>query len=54
MYVTLYIKVQFSLLTNYNFCLNKLLICCLIIVSNVVVKFRYVVVLRDLKYGHVE
>ncbi len=26
---------------NYDFCLNKLLICCLLIVSMVVVKFRY-------------
>ncbi len=26
---------------NYDFCLNKLLICCLLIVSKVVVKFRY-------------
>ncbi len=41
--VTLYFKVQFSLLKtiNYEFCLNKLLICCLLIVIKVVVKFRY-------------
>ncbi len=28
---------------NYVFCLNKLLLCCLLIVSKVVVKFRYCV-----------
>ncbi len=40
--VTLHFEVQFSLLTNhyYDLCLNKLLICCLLIVSKVVVKFR--------------
>ncbi len=26
---------------NYDFCLNKLLICCLLIVSKIVVKLRY-------------
>ncbi len=39
---------------NYDFYLNKLLIFCLLIVSKVVVKFRYGVGLRDLKYGHTE
>ncbi len=48
--VTLYFKVQFSLLTTiiYDFFLNKLLICCLLIVSKAVVKFR------DVEYGHAE
>ncbi len=41
--VTLYFKVQFSLIINltYDICLNKLLIYCLLIVRKVVVKFRY-------------
>ncbi len=42
----------YKLSINYSF--DKLLIFCLVIVSKVVVKFRYGVVLRDLKYGHVE
>ncbi len=33
-------------------CLNKLLICCLLIVSKVVVKFMYLVGLGMLEYGH--
>ncbi len=48
--VTLYFKVQVSLLTD--FCLNKLVICCLSIVRKAVVKFRYGVGLMDLEYGH--
>ncbi len=39
---------HYYLTINYGFCLNKLLICCLLIVREVVVKFG----LRDLKYGH--
>ncbi len=31
----------YLLTINYDFSLNKLLICCLLIVSKVVVKFRY-------------
>ncbi len=41
-----------KLIINYNLYLNKLLICCLLIVSKVVVTYR--VGLRDLKYGHAE
>ncbi len=37
-----------------SFPLNKLPICCLLIVSNVVVKFTYEVELKDVKYGHAE
>ncbi len=40
------------LLGKCIFSLNKLLICCSLIVSKVVVKFRYRVGLRDLKYDH--
>ncbi len=29
------------LTNNYDFCLHKLLICCLLIVSKIVGKFRY-------------
>ncbi len=42
------------LIINYIFCLSKLLICCLLIVSKVVVKFRYGVELRDIKYDQAE
>ncbi len=42
---TLYLKVQFSLLTNFY--LNKLLICCLLIVSKVVVNFSNEVVSKN-------
>ncbi len=35
---------------NYDFCLNERLICCLLIVSKVVVKFE----IRDVEYGHAE
>ncbi len=50
---TLYFKVQFLLLRNhyYDFCLNKLLICCLLIVSKVVVIGS---IGRDVEYGHAE
>ncbi len=41
-----------ELTINYNFPLNKPLIWCLVIVSQVVVIFGYGVGLRDLKYGH--
>ncbi len=37
-----------------EFSLNQLLICCLLIFSNVVIKFRYGLWLRGLKYGHAE
>ncbi len=51
--VTLYFGDQFPLLINYYYlCLNKLLICSLLIVSSVVVKFRYGVGLRDLICDH--
>ncbi len=45
-----------GLAINYDFCLNKLIICCItnLFVSNTVVKFRYGVGLRDQKYGHAE
>ncbi len=53
--VTLYFGDQFSLLTNnYDIYVNKILICCLLTVSKVVVKFRYGIGLRDRKYGHAE
>ncbi len=52
--VTYFFGSHFSLGTNYDFCLNKILICCLIIVSKVVVRFIYVVGLRNLKYGNAE
>ncbi len=42
----------YQLTINCDFCLDKFLICCLLIVSKIVVKFRYGVGLRDLKYGH--
>ncbi len=45
--VTLYFKVQFSLLTNH---LLQLIISCLLILSKVVIKFR----IRDVEYGHAE
>ncbi len=38
--VTLYNR-EHLFTINYDFSLNKLLICCLLIVSKVVVKFRY-------------
>ncbi len=44
---------QFSLITiNYDF--NNLIITVFLIVSKVVVKFRYEVGIRDLKHGHAE
>ncbi len=52
-FVTLYVKNQFSLLTM-AFAFNKLMICSLLIVSKVVVKYRYGVGLRDLEYGYAE
>ncbi len=36
------------------FAFNKLMICSLLIVSKVVVKYRYGVGLRDLEYGYAE
>jgi len=44
--VTLYIRVQFSLLANYM-AFGK-------IIGKVVVKFRYWVGLMDVEYGHAE
>ncbi len=35
---------------NYEFCLNKLIICCLLIVSKVVVKVRVLRRIRDVEY----
>ncbi len=32
---------NYKLTINYVFCLNKLIICCLLLSSKVVVKFRY-------------
>ncbi len=40
---------RYSQTINYDFCLNKFPICCLLIVSKVVVKFMYCV-----GYGHAE
>ncbi len=40
--------------SNYEFSLNTLFICCLLIVSKVVVELRYRVGLRDLKYDYAE
>ncbi len=38
--VSLWINSHYYLTVNYNFCLNKLLIFCLLIVSKVFFKFR--------------
>ncbi len=48
------INSHYQITINYDFCFNKLLICCLLVVSKVVVKFRYMLGLRDLEYGQAE
>jgi len=45
---------HYYLIINYIFCNIKLLICCLFVVSKIIVKFKYEVGCRDLKYGNAE
>ncbi len=46
---TLFLRSNFYYNINYDFSLNKLLIFCLLIVSKVVVKFRYGVEIKGAK-----
>ncbi len=53
-YCSLVINSHYQITINYDVCFNKLLICCLLVVSMLVVKFSYMVGLRDLEYGQAE
>ncbi len=48
------VHLQVPLFTVIQFFLNKLLICCLLILSKVFIKFRRGVGSRDLKYDNAE